>query len=500
MTPSIVPSWLILGLAAVACAPTAARSATPGAASRPAIALIPCTLEHPAHLITVAAECGSLSVPENPDKPAGRQISLRVARVAAINRRKQPDPLFVLAGGPGMAATTFYATAAPAFERIHRDRDIVLVDQRGTGGSNALNCELSDDVIAEASDAQIVAEAARCLKEVSAHADVAYYTTSVAVRDLDSVRAALGYEWINLYGGSYGTRVAQQYVRRYPGHARSVILDGVVPPTLALGPAVALDAERALVGIFARCVADTECHAHFGDPTADYRKLSVQMKAQPVSVTIPDPTTGEASKLELTALHLATVLRLGTYTPQEAALLPLILHRASEAGDFKPLASQYLLVSRSVGDIISYGMHNSVVCAEDVPFFDNATIDRQRLEQTYMGTTALDGLRDICQVWPRGPIDEDFHQPLHTDTPALLLSGSTDPATPAAYGEEARKGFANGLHVTLQGFGHGQLVAPCVDRIMARFIESASVKGLDASCTRLARPAPFFTSLNGPPP
>ena len=130
-----------------------------------------------------------------------------------------------------------------------------------------------------------------------------------------------------------------------------------------------------------------------------------------------------------------------TYTPQEAALLPLILHRASESGDFMPLATQYLLISRSLGDQLSYGMHNSVVCAEDVPFYDPKTIDRKRLEQTYLGTSAVDGLRDICQVWPRGPIDKDFHEPLHSDVPALLLSGSDDPATPPADAEEALRGF-----------------------------------------------------------
>src|SRR6185437_12279449 len=138
------------------------------------LTLTPCQLEHPERLISVSAECGVLSVPENPAQPAGRSIGLYVARVPAINKHKRADPLFVLAGGPGMAATTFYTTVAPAFTRIHRDRDIVLVDQRGTGHSNALNCELSDDLVTQETDAQIVAEAARCLKETSAHADVAY--------------------------------------------------------------------------------------------------------------------------------------------------------------------------------------------------------------------------------------------------------------------------------------------------------------------------------------
>jgi pimeloyl-ACP methyl ester carboxylesterase len=494
---TLVPSALLLGYALLTGAANAADSPVPATAR---LTLAPCQPEHPEHIASVTAECGVLSVPENRDRPGGRRISLYVARVPAINRRKRPDPLFVLAGGPGMAATTFYTTVAPAFERIRRDRDIVLLDQRGTGRSNPLNCQLSDDLIAEATDAQIVAEAGRCLKQTSAHADVAYYTTSVAVRDLDEVRAALGYEQINLYGGSYGTRVAQHYVRRYPTHTRSVVLDGVVPPTLALGPAVALDAEQALLSILSRCAEEPECRAHFGDPAADYRKLSARMRAQPVPILLADPTTGESSKLVLSMLHLATVLRLATYTPQEAALLPLILHRASESGDFKPLASQYLLVSRSLGGVLSYGMHNSVVCAEDVPFYGGIAIDRRRLEQTYLGPSAVDGLRDICQVWPRGPIDGDFHEPLHAAVPALLLSGSDDPATPAASGELASRGFKNGLHVTLKGFGHGQLVAPCVDRVMARFVDAASVQGLDVSCTSLDKPTPFFTSLNGPPP
>jgi pimeloyl-ACP methyl ester carboxylesterase len=294
--------------------------------------------------------------------------------------------------------------------------------------------------------------------------------------------------------------VAQHYLRRFPTHTRSVILDGVVPPTIALGPAVAVDAENALLSILARCTREPQCRSQFGDPVVDYHKLSAQMRTQPVPITIADPTTGEQSKLELSTLQLATVLRLTTYTPQEAALLPLILHRASESGDFMPLATQYLLISRSLGDQLSYGMHNSVVCAEDVPFYDPKSIDRKRLEQTYLGTSAVDGLRDICQVWPRGPIDKDFHEPLHSNVPALLLSGSDDPATPVADAQEALRGFTKGLHVVLKGFGHGQLVAPCVDRIMERFIDTATVNGLDVSCTSLDKPTPFFISLNSPPP
>ena len=462
------------------------------------LTLTACRLDDPAKVSVVLAECGELSVPENPAAPNGQRIRLRIARVPAINRHKQPDPLFVLAGGPGMAATTFYASAAFAFERIHRDRDLVLVDQRGTGSSNPLNCALGDDDLYRANE--VAADAQRCLATLAKKAHVEFYTTSVAVRDLDTVRAALGYERINLYGVSYGTRVAQHYMRRFADHTRSVILDGIVPPQLALGPAMAPNAEQALTRIFARCSRDVECGRHFGDPATAYHTLRSSLKSHPVRVSLPDPTSGESSKFDFTEYHLATVLRLGSYTAEQAALLPLLLHSATQSADFMPLASQFLLVNRSYGEVVAYGMHNSVVCSEDVPFWDRAKINLTELEKTYLGAAQVNGLQNICSVWPRGPVDADFHAPLQTDVPVLLLSGSDDPVTPPSDGEEARRGFSHSLHIVLNGFGHGQLTAPCVDRVMANFIGRGGVEGLDVSCVKNNKPMPFFVTLGGPSP
>jgi pimeloyl-ACP methyl ester carboxylesterase len=467
---------------------------------RSPLALSACQLEDETKVSVVSADCGELSVPENSSDPNGRHIRLHFARVPAINRRKQPDPLFVLAGGPGMAATTFYATASLSFARIHRDRDILLVDQRGTGRSNPLNCAQDDKDLYRASDAEVTADARRCLATLEKTANVAFYTTSVAVQDLDSVRAALGYQRINLYGVSYGTRVAQHYVRRFPDRTRSVILDGVVPPQLALGTATALNAERALTRILERCANDSECKKHFGDPFVSYHTLRNSLQVHPVSVSLADPTSGESSRLDFTGYHLATVLRLGSYTAEQAALLPLVLHSASESANFTPLASQFLLVNRSYGDVVAYGMHNSVVCSEDVPYWDLAKVDRAELEKTYLGTAQLDGLRSICSVWPRGPIDSDFHTPLHTDVPVLLLSGSDDPVTPPDDAEEARRSFTHSVHLILKGFGHGQLSAPCVDRVMANFMSRGAVEGLDVSCVQNDRPLPFFVTVGGPSP
>jgi pimeloyl-ACP methyl ester carboxylesterase len=464
-----------------------------------ALTLTPCELEHPLRLLVLPAECGVLNVPENPDEPRGRQIGLHIARVAAISRRKQPDPLFVLAGGPGAAAGAFYASVAPALARIQRDRDIVLIDQRGTGGSNPLECAEPGDPLGHAREAEIVATTRACLTTLSRRADVAYYTTSLAVQDLERVRAALGLERINLYASSYGTRVAQQYLRRSPGRVRTVILDGVVPIAEPIGPATPLDAEAALEGILRRCAQDGACKTRFGDPASDYDAVRAALRLSTVPISVHDPTTGEDRSFEFGADHLASVLRLLSYTSEYAALLPLLLHAGAQQ-DYAPLASQYLMVERSYAQAIATGMHNSVVCTEDVPLFAKYPIDRARLAATYLGTRQLDGLEAVCRVWPRGKVDEDLRAPFRSEVPALLLSGSDDPATPPAYAHEAAGVFTHHLEVVLEGFGHGQLTAPCVDRIMALFVARASAQALDVSCVRAARPLAFFTSLNGPPP
>jgi pimeloyl-ACP methyl ester carboxylesterase len=467
----------------------------------PALSLNPCQLEHPSRLAVIAAECGTLSVPENPQNPRGRHIGLYVARVPAINRRKAEDPLFLLAGGPGGSAVEMYLSTASAFERVHRDRDIVLVDQRGTGKSNALNCKLDEDALLSATDELIATQTRQCLDTLSKHADVAFYTTSIAVRDLDLVREALGYRMIDLYGASYGTRVAQHYLRRFPNRTRAVILDGVVPPQLALGPAIALDAEKALKAVLARCADDPVCRERFGDPAKSYETLREMLASKPVPITLADPTTGEPQKLEFSSLHLAMVLRLAIYTSDQAALLPLALDRAVRSGDYVPLAGQYLMMSHAFEDMLAFGMHNTVVCAEDVPFFPRtAPEDRAAMEQTFLGTTPVDSLSNLCKVWPRGPADPDLRAPLESSVQVLLLSGGNDPVTPPAYAEQAKPGMKNSVHLVMAGLGHGQIVAPCVDDVIARFLASGTTKGLDVTCARDVKPMPFFTTLAGPQP
>ncbi len=274
----------------------------------------------------------------------------------------------------------------------------------------------------------------------------------MAVNDLDRLRQKLGYERINLYGVSYGTRVAQHYLRRFPQHTRTLLLDGVVPPELSLGAGMAFDAEHSLERILARCAREAPCQKQFGDPAGDYHELWETLQAHGIQVNVTNPTTGEPAHFEFTRFHLATVLRLSIYSAEPTALLPLFLHQAHESKDFSQLAVQFLLLTRAYTDVVAVGMNNTVACTEDLAFYNPKTTDRAKLDTTFMGAAQLDGLLAVCAVWPHGPIDPDFHAPLHSSVPALLLSGSDDPVTPPAYADQARRGLPNSLHVVLQGF------------------------------------------------
>ena len=491
------PLICALLLAAICGVGLASRVATADSSRR--LATADCRLEDAEHLRSIPAQCGELEVAEDRAVPSSPRIRLKVALIPALNRSGPRDPLFVLSGGPGQAASDFYVSAAGAFARVQRQRDIVLVDQRGTGDSNALDCDYpEEDELAEMSPAQIRRLTQMCLAALKS--DPRHYTTSVAVRDLDEVRAALGYERINLYGVSYGTRVAQHYLRRYPERVRAVILDGVVAPGLVLAADSALQAQRALDLIFERCRTDAACHAAFPDTAKEFATLRARLTRQPAVISMPDPVAGVVTHETIRTVHLQIATRFLSYAPERAALLPLLLHEAAARNNLAPLAAQAELLATRYANSLSIGMHNAVVCTEDAPLIDPARIDRPALEKTYLGSLQLDGLLEICKVWPHGTIDPDFHAPVDSAVPVLLLSGTADPVTPPSYAEEARRAFSQSVHVIIEGQGHGQLGVGCVPRLLAEFLERGSTQDLDVSCTKTITPAPFFTSFAGPPP
>lgn len=434
------------------------------------------------------ARCGTLSVPLDPAAPDGETIEIFVARVAALSAEPRPDPLLLIQGGPGESTVDFYLQARTAFEQARRDRDIVLVDQRGTGRSaEGFDCEAPDDLSLDTADSDILARVIdACIEELQ-H-DPRFYTTSVAVRDLDAVRAALGIETWNVYGVSYGTRVAQQYLRRYPERVRSVVLDGVVPPPLALGPDVAREAQRALEQIFARCAADAACGSRFAALPQLFTEVLARLDAGAADETDPPP---------LTALELRALVRFMSYNAATVALLPVLISEA-HAGNYAPLAGQARTLLRKLPESLSFPMSNSVLCTEDVPYADGATGD---LAATYLGTSTMDALKQICARWPVGSMDASFKTPVVSDKPVLLLSGEYDPITPPAYAERVKaEGLRNSAHLVGRGQGHGLVGVGCVPRLLRSFLEDPQPANLDAGCLALEPPTPFFLTLLGPAP
>ena len=472
------------------------------AAPAPAASLLPlhdCRIEGPRGAGSVAARCGELRVAENPDDPSGRQIALAVAVVPAVSTRAEPDPLFMIAGGPGQGARESFVPALGALGSIRNTRDVVLVDQRGTGDSQPLDCDMPEDALEDMDTPpeELAALARECLTTLPG--DPRFYTTSVAVRDLDAVREALGYTRINLYGASYGTRVAQHYVRRYPDRVRAVVLDGVVPPGLALGPALATDAEASLRKAFADCAAAPECKQAFGDLDAAFDALRARLAAGPQQVRFTDPVTGGPREERFGRGELALAVRILSYAATSRALLPLLVHEAA-GGNLAPLAAQAAMIAEQFEGMLAIGMHNAVSCTEDFPFIDAATVDRAALARSYLGSVMLDGLQAMCAVWPRGVLDEDLRAPLASSVPALLFSGSADPVTPPSNATAAAKGFWQHAELVFAGQGHTQLGEPCALGILRRFLQAGSTADLDTACVAQVRQPPFFLNFNGSAP
>jgi pimeloyl-ACP methyl ester carboxylesterase len=466
-------------------------------ASAASLPLEECRLQSEIAAGGVAARCGWLSVPENREQP-GKQVRLHVAVIPALRLEPAADPLFVLSGGPGQAASDFYISIAPALARIRRDRDIVVVDQRGTGRSNRLDCAFPDESDVTFADPQKLQEIVRaCLGGLPG--DPRYYTTSVAVRDLDDVRAALGYQKLSLYGVSYGTRVAQHYMRRYPDRVRVAVLDGVVPPGLALGPDVALDAQAAIDAAFARCQSDVRCDRTFPNIAATFSALRSRLQSQPFALSVPDPLSAEPTEAQLGAAELSAAVRLLSYSDETLSTLPLLIHEA-QVGQPQALAAQYLMIKRSLDVQIANGMHFAVVCSEDAPLWTEKDLSPAAVAHTYIGDAFMSSMKTVCDQWPRGPVDPDFSEPLTSSTPTLVMSGGNDPVTPARYGEQVIRGLANSKHLVLDGQGHGQITVGCMPRLTAEFIVSGDIKAVDGACTRTVAPAPFLLSRSAPAP
>jgi pimeloyl-ACP methyl ester carboxylesterase len=462
------------------------------------IALTECRLPRLATL----ARCGELDVPENRDHPNGRRIRLAIAVLPANTLTPKPDPLFLLAGGPGQAASAL-APFAAALHNVRKERDLVLIDQRGTGRSSPLDCAaLKPDPRPDAAiELDPVPKARACAAELAARGvDAAQYTTAAWVADLDAARAALGYDRMNLWGGSYGTRAALEYLRRHPGRVRSLVLDGVVPPAMRVSLDVWVTRDAALSAVIAACRDSPACAATHRDLGAELDGIRSALGPQGRDVPISDPATGHAATLYLTFEHVVAALHPLTYVPELRALLPEVIGRAA-AGDYGPMFATLSMLTTDLAEQMNTALHYSVTCAEDMPRI--AASDAQRALAGTRAPALTARVLAVCDVWPRGRMPADALTPVRSEVPVLLLSGGLDPVTPPAYADGVARTLPNSRHVVARGYGHIVSQHACGPRLIAAFIERGALDRLPASCVEhfaTSQPPPLWPDRLGPRP
>lgn len=438
------------------------------------------------------AQCAQFEVPENPDAPQVRTLSLSVAVAPA----REPDgrpPVVLIAGGPGQASQSAYGPALSRFDAVREHHDLVMLDQRGTGESHALVCEQTQVLdLKKAVSMEIDGPRLEACRD-GQDADLTQYTTTRAIDDLAHVLTELGYEKAHLVGGSYGTRVALAFARAYPERTASIVIDGVAPPDFAMPLSFAKDAEAALNAMVADCEAHPACKDAFPTLAADLRKVATRPASE---VTVAHPRTGAEETVELSGRALASGIRGMLYAPELATLLPLSISAAAR-DDFAPLVAQAALLGDGMSTGLAEGMFLSVICAEDVPFITEEAA-AEETAGTLMGTMFVEHLQATCAHWVQAPIPEGFRDPVVSDVPALVLSGALDPVTPPRWGEHALQTLSQGRHVVVPGAGHGITTLPCADTVLASFFETGDAKGLDASCLEARTRPPFFIDFAGP--
>ncbi|MGL4937156.1 alpha/beta hydrolase [Shewanella sp.] len=424
-------------------------------------------------------QCGFVTVPENPNQPDGKQISVHYVVLPAVKNDNHEEALLAIAGGPGQSAIDNAASFNAMLNKVRQQRDILLIDQRGTGRSNLLNCDVGEQSLLAINDDNIdsLAEAQKCRDQL-AGSDVTQYGSLNAVKDFEAVRAHLGYKKLHLYGISYGTRMAQLYMRLYPQHLATVTLDGIVPMqqgVLEIGAAI----ERGFDLLFKDCQQTAACHAQFPELKAEFDQVVAKLTEGPITEQVHDPVTGEKTLLTMTRAKFYGAIRMALYQTNVRALIPHGIHQAAK-GNYQPLLGLYALTTDGAG--MAMGMHASVVCGEDIHRITPAM--REQAKTSYVGKTMLESLEASCSVWKVPPVDASFSEPIKSDIPTLLLSGEIDPATPPSWGELAMEKLSNAKHFIAPYATHGVAYQSCANHLVAELVRTGSVKDLDGECLK----------------
>lgn len=489
LTSSILFSTLTV-VFAFASLPRAAAPTQAPQATLHAPFLTPCQRPE----IDGEALCGKYEVYEDRSARAGRKIALNVVVLPALSKAHAPDPVFWLHGGPGAAATQVVAAAKGGFlESLRGRRDLVFVDQRGTGQSNGLQCDLGDDP----SDLQsffgplFPREKVRaCREKLEKGANLKLYTTPVAMDDLDEVRAALGYDKINLVAASYGTIAALVYMRRHPAHLRAVFMAGVANTNIRQPLPFAAAAQHALELLFVDCAADAVCGKSFPNLREEFAAVLKRFDRGPVTANLTNPATKMTESVSITRGNFVERIRLLLYTTTFARFVPLIIHSAFK-NDFLPFEA--LSVQYNPGSLLARGMYLTITCSESVPFITEQDI-RKETKATFVGDYRVRSHIEACKDWPQGDIPRSYVEPVVSPAPVLMISGELDGSTPPWLGAEAIAHLPNGRQLKVRYSGH-QLDSPCVWKLLADFINTAAADKLDTACAEAIRRPPFATEL-----
>lgn len=441
--------------------------------------------------------CGSIRRPLNATAPSeDASIDIHFAVLPAINPLHPQEAILGFAGGPGQAAFDAAATFAYALRYARQSRDMLLIDQRGTGKSGLLQCDGMDLTSQFALDENKldIAEVTRRETELcrdQLQVDLSHYTTVAAAADFEAVRLALGYQKLHLYGGSYGTRMAQEYMRQYPAAVLTATLDGVVPFSQSFA-AMGAASDASLEAVYAYCDASPACRQQFPDARAQLQQLQQTLTESTISTTVRHPRTYELIEFKLTRAKLQQALRFALYRNSTRAMLPLVIDQASK-GDYSALVG--LMLAQDIAANLSAGVNFAVVCGEDRPFWTAQS--QAEFGQSDLGQSWLQGAEASCKVWQVKPVAADYTAPLHTDTPVLLLSGGLDPVTPPSWAELAMAKMRNARHLVAPHATHIVGIQSCAPTLISQFINQQSAAELDAGCLQQELRKAFLTNANG---
>lgn len=471
-------------------------AALPAAQSAPPAALkaSPCRIGQ----THAAAICGSLTVYEDRAAGAGRTIAIHFVDIEAKHRSNRA--IVFNPGGPGASATSLAADFADstsgAFATLRDRYDILLVDNRGTGESAPQNCDFAPAAHPELYFGQLWPDelVRSCRERLAAGANLSLYSTSFASDDLDDVRAALGYPKLVLFGGSYGTRFYLDYARRHPGSVESMVLEGVAPPHFYIIPLpMARGAQSAMVDLEQACRTDPKCKAHFPQFAAHFDAVVRRFDSGPIALSVQNSATHRMQRVELTKEVFVETIRHELYFPDGAAYLPVTIERAYD-GDYTPLAEMVGQMALLFNGIQADGLNLSVSCAEDIPFITQAAIASDSAG-TFEGDARVRAQQRACKIWNVASADASFIEPVRSDAPILMISGSDDPATPPQYAREGLAYLPHARQMLVPGASHDSDYPPCVDATVVAFVRARSAADLNLSHCAAAYRRPSFVTL-----